>query len=108
MTRLEMYAEPKNQATKMNKTCQESRFIRYTTISKIREGAQLKDDIPKESHPGNTAEMTVILQRKEVKANRTIQAVLVVDIIILENRARQKQSIVTTVRRWDTLRINVE
>ena len=83
-------------------------FIRYPTISKIREGAQLKDDIPNENHHGNMAGITVTLQRREGKANQTIQIVLVVDIIIWENRARQKQSIVTTVRRWDTLRINVE
>ena len=53
------------------------------------------------------AEMTVIHQRKKVKANQTIQTVIVVDTIILEDRARQKQSTVTTVRRWDTLRNNV-
>ena len=93
--------------TKMNKTWQESMFIRYPTISKIREGAQLKDDNPKENHHGNMAEMTVSHQRKEVKANQTIQTVLVVDTIILESRARQKQSTATTVRRWDTLRNNV-
>ena len=83
-------------------------FIRYPTISKIREGAQLKDYTPKESYPGNAAEITAFFQQKEVKANQTIQTVLVVDTIILEDRARQKQSIVTTVRRWDTLRDNVE
>ena len=103
-----MYAELRNLRTKMNKTCQESMFIRYPTISKIREGVQLKDDIPKENHYGNMAEKTVTHQRKEVKANQTIQTVIVVDTIILEDRARQKQSIVTTVRRWDTLRNNVE
>ena len=68
----------------------------------------LKDDIPKENHHGNMAEMTATLQQKEVKANQTIQIVFVVDIIILENRARQKQSTATTVTRWDTLRNNVE
>ena len=52
--------------------------------------------------------MTVTHQRKEVKANQTIQAVIVVDTIILEDRARQKQSTATTVRRWDTLKNNVE
>ena len=105
--RLWMYAGRRNRRTKMNKTCQESMFIRYPTISKIREGAQLKDDIPKENHHGNMAEMTVTHQRKEVKANQTIHTVIVVDTIILEDRARQKQSTATTVRRWDTLRNNV-
>ena len=107
LTRLWMYAELRNLRTEMNKTCQESMFIRYPTISKIRGGDQLKDDIPKENHHGNMAEITVTHQRKEVKANQTIQTVLVVDTIILEDRARQKQSTATTVRRWDTLRNNV-
>lgn len=82
-------------------------FIRYPIISKIREDAQLKDDIPKENHLGNMAELTVSYQRKEVNANQTIQTVIVVDTIILEDRVRQKQSTATTVRRWDTLRNNV-
>ena len=102
-----MYAELRNLRTKMNKTCQESMFIRYPTISKIREEAQPKDDIPKENHHSNMAEMTVIFQRKEVKANQTIQTVLVVDTIILGSRARQKQSTVTTKKSLDTLRNNV-
>ena len=106
--RLLMSVGRRNRRTKMNKTCQESMFIKYPTITKIKEGVLLKDDIPKENHHGNTAGMTVTLQRKEVKANQTIQIVLVVDIIILENLARQKQSITTIVRRWDTLRNNVE
>ena len=102
-----MYAERRNLRTKMNKTCPESMFIGYPIISKIREDAQLKDDIPKENRHGNMAEMTVTHQRKEVKANQTIQTVIVVDTIILEDRARQKQSTATTVRRWGTLRNNV-
>lgn len=57
-------------------------FITYLTISKIREGAQLKDDIPKENHHGNMAEMTVTHQRAEVKANQTIYTVIVVNTII--------------------------
>ena len=105
--RLWMYVGRRNRRTKMTKTCQESMFIKYPTITKIKEGVLLKDDIPKENHHGNMAEMTATLQRKEVKANQTIQIVFVVDIIILENRARQKQSTATTVRRWDTLRNNV-
>ena len=83
-------------------------FIKYPTITKIKEGVLLKDDIPKENHHGNMAEITVTHQRKEVKANQTIQTVLVVDTLTLEDRARQKQSSVTTVRRSDTLRNNVE
>ena len=69
-TRLWMYATLRNLRTNMNKTCQESMFIRYPTISKIREGAQLQDDIPKENNHGNMAEMTATHQRREVKANQ--------------------------------------
>ena len=65
-------------------------FIKYPTILKIREVVQLKDDIQKENLPGNTVEMTVTFQQKGIKATRTRQPVLVVVIIILENRARQK------------------
>ena len=98
-----MYAELRNQPTKMNKTCQDSMFIRYPTILKIREVVQLKDDI-KKSLPGNTVEVTVIFQQKGIKANPTRQPVLVVVIIILENRARQKRSNAITARKSDTSR----
>ncbi len=83
-----MYAGRRNQHIKMKKNLPGKHVIRYPTILKIRGIVQLKDDIPKENHPGNTAEMTVIFQQKEVKANRTIQIFLVVDTIILENRSR--------------------
>ena len=42
--------------------------------------------------------MAVTFQRKGIKANRTMQTVLVVAIIILESPARQKRSNATTKR----------
>ena len=91
--RLWTYAGRRDRRTKMNKTCQESMFIKYPTITKIKEGVLLKHGIPKENHHGNMAEMTVTHQRKEVKANQTIQTVIVVDTIILEDRARQNKAL---------------
>lgn len=52
----------RNERTKMKKNTQESiLFIKNLTISKIREGILLKDDIQRVNLPGFTVEMTVIL-----------------------------------------------
>ena len=104
-----MYARLKNQATKMNKICQESMFIRYLTISKTKEVVRLKDDIQKENQAGNMVEMTATFQQRETKANRTRKGQPVQDvvIIILENHAQQEQSNAITVRKLAILRSNV-
>ena len=75
---------------------------------KIRDVVQLKDDIQKENLLGNTVEMVVTFQRKGIKANRPIRTVLLVAIIILENRARQKRSNVITERKLGASRNNAE
>ena len=63
-----MCAGRKNQLTKMNKTYQGNMFIKYPTITKIKEGVLLKDDIQKENLLGNTVEIAVSFERKGIKA----------------------------------------
>ena len=63
-------------------------FIKYPAFTKIEGVVLLKDDIEKETLFGNTVEMVVTFQRKATKANLTMQAVLVVAIVILGGPAR--------------------
>ena len=46
-------------------------LIGYPTTSKIREHAQLKDDILKGNLPGNTVEITVIFKQRAINFNFT-------------------------------------
>ena len=94
----------------MNKTCQESKFIKYQTILKTKEVDQLRGDIQRGNQAGNTAGMTVAFQQRESKANRIRKRQSVQDavIIILENHVLPEQSSAITARKWDILKNNAE
>ena len=94
----------------MNKTCQESKFIKYQTILKTKEVDRFREDIQKGNQAGNMAGMTVAFQQREIKANRTRKRQSAQDavIIILENHALPERSSAITVRKWGISRNNAE